>query len=122
STRLSGAFTNRSDWISLLIKAGEDSGERVWPFPLPEDFKSALKSDIADIKQCTLDNDADHILAAMFLREFIEGDPAWIHIDLSAGNHKGGLAHIPTDVTGFGVRVSLDLVLREKMTGRGRLA
>jgi leucyl aminopeptidase len=53
----------------------------------------------------------------MFLKEFIEEDPAWIHIDLSAGNHKGGLAHIPTDVTGFGVRVSLDLVLREKMMG-----
>jgi leucyl aminopeptidase len=110
STRLSGAFTNRSQWIPDLIKAGEDSGERVWPFPLPEDFKSSLKSDIADIKQCTLDNDADHILAAIFLKEFIEGDPAWVHIDLSAGNHKSGLAHIPTDVTGFGVRVSLQFI------------
>ena len=109
STRMSGAFTNRKEWVSALIKAGEDAGERIWPFPLEDDFKPSLKSDIADIKQCTLDNDADHILAAMFLKEFIEGDPAWVHIDLSAGNHKGGLAHIPTDVTGFGVRLSIRL-------------
>jgi len=26
------------------------------------------------VKQCTLDSDADHILAASFLRRFIDGD------------------------------------------------
>ncbi len=114
STRMSGAFTNRAALIPTLIKAGEDSGERVWPFPLPEDFKKALKSDIADTKQCTLDNDADHILAATFLKKFLVDDPAWVHIDLAAGNHKGGLAHIPTDITGFGVRFTLNLLLSQQ--------
>ncbi len=111
STRLSGAITNRASLCPTLIKAGEDSGERVWPFPLPEDFNESLKSSIADVKQCTLDNDADHILAALFLKRFLLNDPDWIHVDLSAGNHKGGLAHIPTDVTGFGVRLTLALLL-----------
>ncbi len=115
STRMSGAFTNRPDWVPALIKAGEDSGERVWPFPIPDDYKEALKSDIADIKQCTLDSDADHILAALFLKEFFEGKPDWVHIDLAAGNHKGGLAHIPTDITGFGVRYTLNLLLDQKL-------
>jgi len=118
STRISGAFTNRRAFISDLIKAGEDSGERVWPFPLAEDFRSALKSEIADIRQCTLDSDADHILAALFLKEFVDGDLPWIHIDLSAGNHKGGLAHVATDITGFGVRFSLELVLRAESVAR----
>ena len=31
-------------------------------------------------------------------------DIHWVHLDLAASNHKGGLAHIPTDTTGFGVR------------------
>ena len=115
STRMSGAFTNRPDWVPALIKAGEDSGERVWPFPIPDDYKEALKSDIADIKQCTLDSDADHILAALFLKEFLEGKPDWVHIDLASGNHKGGLAHIPTDITGFGVRYTLNLLLDQKL-------
>mgnify|MGYP001560037073 CR=1 FL=1 len=115
STRMSGAFTNRAALIPTLIMAGEDSGERVWPFPLYQDFNKPLKSDIADIKQCTLDNDADHILAALFLKKFLAHDPAWVHVDLAAGNRKGGLAHIPSDITGFGVRFTLNLLLDQKI-------
>ena len=70
STRLSGTLTNREKLVPILIEAGNASGERVWPFPLPKDYEDALKSDIADIKQCTLDSDADHILAATFLKSF----------------------------------------------------
>jgi len=113
STRMSGAITNRLELIPAIIEAGFASGERVWPFPLEPDYDKALKSDIADIKQCTLDNDADHILAAAFLKRFIAGNIPWVHVDLSAGNHKGGLAHIPTDVTGFGVRFALQLLDRK---------
>ncbi|MHB8730020.1 MAG: M17 family metallopeptidase [Sulfuricaulis sp.] len=115
STRISGTFTNREALIPTLIRAGAESGERTWPFPLPEDFEDALKSDIADIKQCTLDNDADHILAATFLKKFLTNDSDWVHVDLSAGNHKGGLAHVPTDITGFGVRFTLNLLLDQKI-------
>jgi len=111
STRMSGAVTNRFDLAPLIIEAGQRSGERVWPFPLEKDFSEALKSDIADIKQCTLDSDADHILAAAFLNRFIENNVPWVHVDLSAGNHKGGLAHVPTATTGFGVRFTLNLLL-----------
>jgi len=115
STRLSGAVTNRFDYVPTLIAAGLRSGERVWPFPLEKDFDKALKSEIADVKQCTLDSEADQILAALFLRRFIEHDTPWVHVDLSAGNHKGGLAHIPTDITGFGVRWTLALLLDEQL-------
>ncbi len=114
STRYSGVFTNRDDWIPVLIAAGRDCGERVWPFPIDRDFDKALESTIADIKQCTLEGDADHILAARFLSRFIDDTP-WVHVDLSAGNHKGGLAHISTDITGFGVRFTLDLVLDKQV-------
>ena len=110
STRLSGAVTNRLDYVPPIIAAGFESGERVWPFPLEKDFDKALKSDIADVKQCTPDSEADQILAASFLKRFIEHDTPWVHVDLSAGNHKGGLAHVPSDVTGFGVRFALSLL------------
>jgi leucyl aminopeptidase len=115
STRLSGVMTNREALIPKLIEAGKHSGERVWPFPLYEDFDKALKSEVADTKQCTLDNDADQILGAMFLKKFLVNDPDWVHVDLAAGNHKGGLAHVPTDVTGFGVRFTLSLLLDQKV-------
>ncbi len=115
SSRMSGTFTNREKLVPALIQAGQESGERVWPFPLPKDYAEALKSDIADIKQCTLDNDADHILAATFLKSFLLNDTDWVHVDLSAGNHKGGLAHIPTDTTGFGVRFTMNLLMDQKI-------
>jgi leucyl aminopeptidase len=115
-TRMSGVLTNRRDWISTLIDAGEASGERVWPFPLPPDYDELLKSDIADVKQCTVDGNADHILAALFLRRFVPKQIGWVHVDLASGNNKGGLAHIPTDVTGFGVRVALNLLLDRKLS------
>jgi len=114
STRYSGAFTNNDRLIPVLIAAGRDSGERIWPFPIDEDFDKELESTVADTKQCTLEGEADHILAARFLSRFIAGRP-WIHIDLSAGNHKGGLAHIPTDITGFGVRLTLNLLLDKQV-------
>lgn len=114
----SGAFTNRRDWVEKIIAAGRDSGERVWPFPTDEDYDRGLESDIADVKQCAVENEADHILAARFLGRFVGDTIPWIHVDLSAGNNKGGLAHIPTDVTGFGVRFTLQLLLEAGLMAR----
>jgi leucyl aminopeptidase len=75
------------------------------------DFDTQLESDIADIKQCTIGSEADHILAARFLSKFVRDAVPWIHVDLASSSRKGGLAHIPTNVTGFGVRFGLHLLL-----------
>lgn len=117
-TVYSGAFTNRDALREDIVAAGRTSGERVWPFPFDADYDRGLESRIADVRQCTLDGEADHILAARFLSRFV-GDRPWIHIDLAAGNHKGGLAHIPTDATGFGVRFTLDLLYGHRVLERG---
>lgn len=108
--RYSGVFTNRGDAHARLIRAGRDSGERVWPFPMDQDFDEALESHVADVKQCSADGSGDHILAARFLHRFVPDTVPWIHVDLSAGQHKGGLADIPTPITGFGVRFTLELL------------
>jgi leucyl aminopeptidase len=115
SSRYSGVFSNRDNLHATLTAAGRDSGERVWPFPLDKDFDDALKSELADTLQCTLEGEADHILAARFLSRFVDEDIHWIHVDLAASNHKGGLGHIPTDTTGFGVRYTLNLLLQQAL-------
>jgi leucyl aminopeptidase len=116
--RYSGAFTNRQDWHGTLQRAGRDSGERVWPFPMDEDYDSALDSSVADILQCTPDGKGDHIYAARFLNRFVPADIPWIHLDLAASTRSGGLAHIPSDFTGFGVRFATYLVLDYGVLGR----
>ncbi len=110
-TRYSGAFTNRDAWRETLVQAGRDSGERLWPFPQDADYDEALDSAVADVKQCIIEGEADHILAGRFLARFVPAAIPWVHIDLAASEHKGGLAHVPSDVTGFGVRLSLSLLL-----------
>ena len=101
---MSGVFTNREEWHQELIQAGSLSGERVWPFPLYEDFGDKLKSKVADIKQCVLAGSPDHIVAAYFLMQFIENDVPWVHMDLAASEKEGGLGAFSQDVTGFGPR------------------
>ncbi len=115
SSRYSGVFSNREALHASLTTAGRDSGERVWPFPLDKDFDDALKSDIADTLQCSLEGEADHILATRFLNRFVDDKINWVHVDLAASNHKGGLGHIPTDTTGFGVRYTLNLLLQQSI-------
>jgi leucyl aminopeptidase len=119
--RYSGAFTNRSALHDWLQSTGRASGERVWCFPIDEDFDGELESPIADVMQCTLDNKGDHILAARFLNRFVPAGIPWVHVDLSAAERKGGLAHIPTEFTGFGVRYAAHLLghaagLHEQLT------
>jgi leucyl aminopeptidase len=109
--RYSGIFTNRKKLHPVLKKAGVECGERVWPFPMGKEFLEELKSDSADLKQCSPSAGGDHILAATFLNEFVDKSIPWVHIDLSACMRKGGLAHVPTDISGFGVRYTMSLIL-----------
>jgi len=115
TTRYSGVFTNRAELHPVLKRVGRNSGERVWPFPIGEEFMEDLKSDTADFQQCSVKGTADHILAASFLAEFVENDTPWVHIDLAAGAHEGGLGHIASKFTGFGVRYTLNAILDENL-------
>src|SRR6202790_1536497 len=110
--RYSGAFTNRPEARDLIESAGTSSGERVWCFPMDVDFDTDLGSSVADVLQCATDGKGDHILAARFLSRFVPKEIPWLHLDLAAGSRHGGLAHIATEITGFGVRYTLDLVRR----------
>ncbi len=110
--RYSGAFTNRPEARELIEAAGISSGERVWCFPMDKDFDTDLESVVADVLQCSADSKGDHILAARFLSRFVPSTIPWLHLDLAAGSRHGGLAHIATEITGFGVRYTLDLLRR----------
>jgi len=69
----------------------------------------------------TPDSKGDHILAARFLNRFVPADIPWIHLDLASSNRSGGLGHIPTDCTGFGVRYAAYLPEgSERVTPRAR--
>lgn len=108
-SRYSGVFATSSELAHLAVAAGDASGERVCVFPLDADYEAGLESKVADVKQCTLEGEADHILAARFLKRFT-GERPWVHMDLSASSCSGGLGAVGTDLTGFGVAWGVEFV------------
>lgn len=110
-TRYAGVFASDPGLAALAVEAGAASGERTCLFPDDEDYEEALASEVADIRQCTLESDADHILAARFLRRFVGGLP-WLHVDLAAARCTGGLGAIASEQTGFGVAWGVVLLER----------
>ncbi len=117
-SRYAGAFSNRAELHPSILAAGVHSGERVWPMPVDADYDEPLESAVADVKQCIIESEADHILAARFLGRFVPDSVPWVHVDLASAEHKGGLAQVPTDVTGFGVRFTLDLLMDQGLAPR----
>ncbi len=108
--RYSGVISNRPELSCLAVGAGSEAGERIAAFPFDEDYEEDLDSDIADIKQCTLEGGADHIHAARFLHRFIENNVPWLHTDLSSSNRKGGLGAAISEVNGFGVNFGIQVL------------
>ena len=96
--------------VEEVRRAGDLSGERVWPLPLWDEYRDLMKSDIADVKNAG-GRAAGSISAGWFLREFVEGFP-WVHLDIAGTAYTD--REDPTRVkgpTGMGVRLFSELVL-----------
>jgi len=79
---VSATLTNSDELYDHLYKAGEYSGERVWRLPLYEEYRAQLVSDVADIENVG-GRSAGTITAAIFLKDFVDEDQDWIHIDIA---------------------------------------
>jgi leucyl aminopeptidase len=113
--RMSSVLSNRESLAEKLVAAGRASGERVWNFPFDADYDSDLESKVADVVQCSVDGKGDHILATRFLNRFVPEDVPWAHVDLSSVSRNGGLGHVNTELTGFGVRFTLEALLGQNV-------
>ncbi len=105
----SGLFGNDERLVELMRRAGDASGERVWPLPLWREYDEQIKSPIADIKN-TGGRSAGAITAASFLAHFVDGKP-WLHLDIAGTAWTDGdwgdlPAYLVKDTaTGVGVRL-----------------
>ncbi len=100
---------NHDGLLERIQSASDATAERVWPLPIWEDFRTALKSEIADIVN-SAGKVAGTATAAAFLEKFI-GDWPWAHIDIAYVDiEKKGSPYIPKGTTGIGVRLLIDLL------------
>jgi leucyl aminopeptidase len=102
--------------IEDVRRAGERSGERVWPLPLWDEYRDLMKSDIADVKNAG-GRPAGSISAGWFLREFVDGFP-WAHLDIAgtAYTDREDAARVKGP-TGVGVRLFSEFVLGRQGSG-----
>ncbi|MEM8983141.1 MAG: leucyl aminopeptidase family protein [Pseudomonadota bacterium] len=109
TTRYSGVFSNTAALYPALKELSRQCAEPLWPFPMDAIFADDIRSEVADLVQCRVDGNGDHIYAATFLQQFVPPTTPWIHIDLSAAQHKGGLGLVGTEITGVGARLGVEL-------------
>ncbi|MBD3231962.1 leucyl aminopeptidase [Candidatus Dependentiae bacterium] len=88
------------------------SGDRVWPLPMDNDFKDAIKSDVADIANCGAPNyKAGTITAAWFLSNFVQ-NAKWAHLDIAGtADSVPGISYFGKGSTGAGVRLFVDFIM-----------
>lgn len=101
----SGMMGTDQALLDKLSRAGEVSGERVWPFPMWDEYHQMVKSEIADLKNLA-GRAAGSITAATFLAAFVDDYP-FVHIDI-AGTAWADQPAKPYDTkgaTGVGVRL-----------------
>ena len=110
-----GLFSNDDALAEKLLKAGKETGERVWRMPLGEGYDKQLKSDIADMKNVT-GRPGSAITAAQFVQRFVNEKP-WAHLDIAgmAWATKDA-ALVPKGATSFGVRL-LDRLVADNYEG-----
>ncbi len=109
--RMSGLFANRRrHWPAAALAAEQSpAASGCGSSRCPRTSTPTSTAPIADVAQCAVEGKGDHILATRFLKRFVPKDMPWAHVDLSSATRRGGLAHVPTEITGFGARFALDL-------------
>lgn len=88
----SGLMGNDDALCESLIKAGEETHDRVWRLPIWDDYQEQLKSNFADAANIG-GPDGGAITAGCFLSRFTK-DYKWAHVDIAGtawktGNEKG---------------------------------
>lgn len=96
--------------IDRMRKNCQLTGEKLWQLPLDDDYRKAIVSEIADIKNVG-NRWAGAITAGKFLQEFAEDTP-WVHLDIAGVDlDHDGRPFAAKGATGFGVRTLTQLFL-----------
>ncbi|MBV8938690.1 MAG: leucyl aminopeptidase family protein [Alphaproteobacteria bacterium] len=85
-TDIPAFFTPDDALAEALARAGAATGETLYRLPLAGAYRDMLKSHTADLSNDTDSPYAGAITAALFLKEFVEQTPRWLHIDMMAWN------------------------------------
>lgn len=107
---IAGLWSPNDDLANQLLKASEETGEKLWRMPMEEKYFDSMKSGIADMKN-TGARAGGAISASLFLKQFVKETP-WAHLDVAGpvwADKENG--YNGAGATGYGVRLLVDWVL-----------
>ena len=113
---IAGLWSSDDALADALGMAADQAGEGLWRMPLQSSYRDGLKSLLADLKN-TGPRPGGSITAALFLKEFVDADIPWAHLDIAGTvwSDKGrGLD--PAGATGYGVRTLVNWVVDNSTT------
>ncbi len=108
-------MTKDRDLAEKFMMLGKLTGDRFWELPLDDDYKEAIKSDVADIQNSgSSAYYAGTITAACFLQNFVD-KARWVHLDIAGSAHDvTGINYIGKGATGATIRLLTEFVLNYK--------
>jgi len=107
---IAGLWTNNDKLSSQLTKAAGLAGEGIWRMPMQDSYKSGINSSIADL-QNTGPRPGGSITAALFLKEFVNSNIPWAHIDIAGTCWTEKDRDVnPKGATGYGVRTLVNWI------------
>jgi leucyl aminopeptidase len=111
-SRTSAVMTNDDELCNQFLTATSISGEQFWPMPLPIELRASLDSPIADIANIG-DRMGGMLVAGLFLKEFVDPQTPWLHLDIAGPAFNSTKAHGYTPVGGTGVALRTLVCLAE---------
>ena len=100
-----GLFSNDDTLAEQLTKAGLETGEKLWRFPLTDAYDKDIDSVVADVKNIGSGRGAGSITAAQFLQRFVN-KTKWAHLDIAGTAwDKKGRKLSQAGATAVGVRL-----------------
>jgi len=108
-----GLLSLHDDLAHTIEQASARSGDPVWRLPMSDDYKAAIRSEVADL--CNIGSrqyKAGTITAAHFLQHFVDDVP-WAHLDIAgtAFDVPSIIPYYRSGATGAGIRLLIDLAL-----------
>ncbi len=82
-TEVAGLFCNHDVLSDLLVESGKEQNDLCWAMPLFQNYRNQLKSNFADMSNCSDSGFGGAISAALFLESFVD-QKAWAHLDIYA--------------------------------------
>ena len=99
--------SNSESEVKTLIEKGKYINEALVELPMMDKHLSKLKSYVADIRNASFSCSADIIMSSLFMKQFINKNTKWIHIDIAGQSYKTDdiIKYASPEASGVGVRL-----------------